>query len=534
MTFRTVLFAPTNKEAPVEAVVNFVAEQHLREGKKVGILSVFDTQVAKLVAEGVEVRSALTLTEAVQQSANQTTDLLFDKVALAQAEFKDIDVLLVATELHYILGTEFNYEVATTLDAEIVVVDQSKASTAETLQIQLNAFTASSLNAKNTDRLVGAVVVSPIEDLAASWTAKLPLLALSKDGASFNVTNKLVTNFLQLPTRVQRVSPAKFRTSLKELAANNKQRIVLPEGDEPRTVKAAVLCTERGMAECILLADPASVAKVAAEQGLTLPAELKIVDPAAVRDNYVARLVELRKSKGMDEETAKKQLQDNVVLGTMMLEADEVDGLVSGAVHTTANTIRPPMQIIKTAPGASIISSSFFMLLPEDVAVFADCAVNPNPTAQQLADIALQSANTARAFGLEPRVAMISYSTLGSGSGPDVDAVIEATNLVKEADPSLAVEGPLQFDAAVDPSVAALKAPNSKVAGKANVFVFHDLSCGNPLYKAVQRTADVLAVGPVLQGMRKPVNDLSRGCTVDDIVYTVCLTAAQAIHGKKQ
>ncbi|MCT8814152.1 phosphate acetyltransferase [Glaesserella parasuis] len=328
--------------------------------------------------------------------------------------------------------------------------------------------------------------------------------------------------------RARRLSPAAFRYQLTELAREAKKRIVLPEGDEPRTVKAAALCAERGIAECVLLAPPADVQRVAEAQGVTLGKGITIIDPAEVRENYVARLVELRKNKGMTEVVAREQLLDTVVLGTMMLEANEVDGLVSGAVHTTANTIRPPMQIIKTAPGNSIISSVFFMLLPDQVLVYGDCAVNPDPTPEQLAEIAIQSAESAKSFGIDPRVAMISYSTGTSGAGADVEKVAEATRIAKEKRPDLIIDGPLQYDAAIMEEVARSKAPNSPVAGKATVFVFPDLNTGNTTYKAVQRSADLVSIGPMLQGMRKPVNDLSRGALVDDIVYTIALTAIQA------
>ncbi|MDG6856928.1 phosphate acetyltransferase [Glaesserella parasuis] len=328
--------------------------------------------------------------------------------------------------------------------------------------------------------------------------------------------------------RARRLSPAAFRYQLTELAREAKKRIVLPEGDEPRTVKAATLCAERGIVECVLLAPPADVQRVAEAQGVTLGKGITIIDPAEVRENYVARLVELRKNKGMTEVVAREQLLDTVVLGTMMLEANEVDGLVSGAVHTTANTIRPPMQIIKTAPGNSIISSVFFMLLPDQVLVYGDCAVNPDPTPEQLAEIAIQSAESAKSFGIDPRVAMISYSTGTSGAGADVEKVAEATRIAKEKRPDLIIDGPLQYDAAIMEDVARSKAPNSPVAGKATVFVFPDLNTGNTTYKAVQRSADLVSIGPMLQGMRKPVNDLSRGALVDDIVYTIALTAIQA------
>ena len=225
---------------------------------------------------------------------------------------------------------------------------------------------------------------------------------------------------------------------------------------------------------------------------------------------------------------AEAQLEDNVVLGTMMLAADEVDGLVSGAVHTTANTARPALQLIKTAPGARLVSSVFFMCLPDQVVVYGDCAINSDPDAEALADIAIQSADSASLFGIEPRVAMLSYSTGDSGKGADVEKVREATRLVREQRPDILVDGPLQYDAAANRDVAKTKAPHSKVAGRATVFVFPDLNTGNTTYKAVQRSAGVISIGPMLQGLKKPVNDLSRGALVDDIVYTIAITALQA------
>ena len=328
--------------------------------------------------------------------------------------------------------------------------------------------------------------------------------------------------------RSRRLSPPAFRYQLTELARKAGKRIVLPEGDEPRTVKAAAICADRGIATCVLLGNPDEIQRVAAAQGVELGKGIEIVDPEVVRNNYVPRLVELRKNKGMTEVVAQEQLEDNVVLGTMMLESGEVDGLVSGAVHTTANTIRPPLQLIKTAPNSSLVSSVFFMLLPEQVLVYGDCAINPDPTAEQLAEIAIQSADSAHAFGIEPRVAMISYSTGTSGAGSDVEKVREATRIAQEKRPDLVIDGPLQYDAAIMEDVAKSKAPNSAVAGRATVFIFPDLNTGNTTYKAVQRSADLISIGPMLQGMRKPVNDLSRGALVDDIVYTIALTAIQS------
>lgn len=323
------------------------------------------------------------------------------------------------------------------------------------------------------------------------------------------------------------LSPSAFRHELVQKSIAAKKRIVLPEGDEPRTIQAVAICQARGIADCILLAKPDAVHDVAKPRGIELPAELAIIDPDSIRDQYAAPMVELRKGK-LNELQAKEQLQDTVVLGTMMLALDQVDGLVSGAVHTTANTVRPAFQLIKTAPEYSLVSSIFFMLLPDEVYVYGDCAINPDPTAEQLAEIAIQSADSAKAFGIDPRIAMISYSTGTSGTGADVEKVQQATQIAQQRRPDLLIDGPLQYDAASVESVGRQKAPDSRVAGRANVFIFPDLNTGNTTYKAVQRAANVVSVGPMLQGLNKPVNDLSRGALVDDIVFTIALTAIQA------
>jgi len=365
---------------------------------------------------------------------------------------------------------------------------------------------------------------------------RLPTAVAADDDARMgsvldSVAEQLNTGTIMTAVKVpasKRMSPPAFRFQLIQKARAANKRIVLPEGDEPRTIKAAVICEEKGIAHCVLLGKRAVIEAVAAAQGVTLPASLEIVDPDDIRENYVPPMVELRKSKGLTAGQARDQLQDTVVLGTMMLAVDDVDGLVSGAVHTTASTVRPALQLIKTAPGSSIVSSVFFMLMPDQVLVYGDCAINPDPKAEELAEIALQSADSAKAFGVDPRVAMISYSTGKSGTGADVEKVVEATRIAKEKAPELALDGPLQYDAATVMDVAASKAPGSKVAGQATVFVFPDLNTGNTTYKAVQRSANVISVGPMLQGLRKPVNDLSRGALVDDIVFTIALTAIQA------
>jgi phosphate acetyltransferase len=277
-----------------------------------------------------------------------------------------------------------------------------------------------------------------------------------------------------------------------------------------------------------LLGDPEVIRAQALAIGAVLPEDLEIIDHRAQTVRLIPILVELRKAKGMTEGRAREELQDPIMVGTVMLKLGEVDGLVSGAVHTTAHTIRPALQLIKTAPGSALVSSVFFMCLPDQVVVYGDCAVNPDPTAEQLADIALQSAASAAAFGIEPRVAMISYSTGESGAGAEVEKVREATRLARALRPGLAIDGPLQYDAAAIASVAKSKLPGSQVAGQATVFVFPDLNTGNTVYKAVQRSAHVISIGPMLQGLAKPVNDLSRGALVEDIIYTIALTAIQA------
>ncbi len=327
---------------------------------------------------------------------------------------------------------------------------------------------------------------------------------------------------------IVRLSPAAFRYQLVQKAKEANKRVVLPEGEEPRTIQAAAICQERGIAQCVLLGNSERINQVASSLGIQLPKGLEILDPEIVRPKYIGPMVELRKHKNLSPPMAEAQLEDSVVLGTMMLALDHVDGLVSGAIHTTANTIRPALQLIKTAPGAKLVSSIFFMLLPEQVMVYGDCAVNPDPNAEELADIALQSAHSAQSFGIEPKVAMISYSTGSSGSGSDVEKVREATAIAQQTASDLLIDGPLQYDAATTASVAASKAPDSKVAGQASVVIFPDLNTGNTTYKAVQRSANVVSIGPMLQGLRKPVNDLSRGALVEDIVYTIALTAIQA------
>ncbi|MGK9461297.1 phosphate acetyltransferase [Streptomyces sp. G6] len=326
-----------------------------------------------------------------------------------------------------------------------------------------------------------------------------------------------------------RVTPMMFEHKLLEQARSDLRRVVLPEGTEERVLHAAEVLLRRGVCELTLLGPVEQVRKKAADLGIDLEGA-ELIDPAVseLRDSFAEKYAALRAHKGVTVELAYDVVSDVNYFGTLMVQEGFADGMVSGSVHSTAATIRPAFEIIKTKPEASIVSSVFFMCLADKVLVYGDCAVNPDPDAEQLADIATQSAATAAQFGVDPRIAMLSYSTGTSGSGADVDKVREATELVRSGRPDLRIEGPIQYDAAVEPSVAATKLPGSEVAGQASVLIFPDLNTGNNTYKAVQRSAGAIAVGPVLQGLRKPVNDLSRGALVQDIVNTVAITAIQA------
>jgi len=329
--------------------------------------------------------------------------------------------------------------------------------------------------------------------------------------------------------RTDVITPLMFEFDLLARARSSKRHIVLPEGSDDRILRAASTLLKRNVVNLTLLGEEQATRARAAELGLDI-ARATVTSPSdpELVERFAAAYAEARSAKGVTLDQARDQVQDVSYFGTMMVREGLADGMVSGATHTTAHTITPAFQVIKTPPGVSIVSSVFFMCLPDRVLVYGDCAVNPDPTAEQLADIAISSAETARQFHIEPRIAMLSYSTGESGTGSDVDKVREATRLVRERRPDLLVDGPMQYDAAVEPSVAASKAPDSPVAGRATVLVFPDLNTGNNTYKAVQRSAGAVAVGPVLQGLRKPVNDLSRGALVQDIVNTVAITAIQA------
>jgi len=341
-------------------------------------------------------------------------------------------------------------------------------------------------------------------------------------------------NIAALENRIEvghsrRVTPIMFEYKLIERAKADRKHIVLPEGEEERILRASEILLRRGVADITLLGNPDKINHKIGALSLNLD-EIQIIDPMVsdLRTDFAQTYYDLRKHKGISEEMAGDTVTDVSFFGTLMVYKDLADGMVSGAVHTTGETILPALQIIRTQPGFSVVSSVFLMCLADRVLVYGDCAVNPDPNAEQLAEIAISSAETAAIYGIEPRIAMCSYSTGESGKGAEVDKVRQATRIVRERRPDLKIEGPIQYDAAVDAGVARTKLPKSEVAGRATVFIFPDLNTGNNLYKAVQRSANAVAIGPVLQGLKKPVNDLSRGCTIADIVNTVAITAIQA------
>ena len=409
----------------------------------------------------------------------------------------------------------WNLNLAASTRAGVILAFDAEGASAELLAEEI---AAARLRAEAAAASVVAVVLT---GGAPALEADIPVLTLPLGDEAAATLRATAT-----PTAV---TPLAFQADLIERARADRKRIVLPEPDDDRVLQAAAQVLAAGIADITFVGDADYVAKRAGELGLDLSAAqvVSVNDPAYL-ERYAEEFARLRAKKGVTLEQAREKVTDVSYFGTMMVHMGDADGMVSGAAHTTAHTIVPSFQIIKTAPGVSVVSSIFLMAMKDRVWAFGDCAVNPNPTPEQLADIAVTSARTAAQFGVTPRVAMLSYSTGTSGSGPDVDAVVEATRLAREKAPELAIEGPIQFDAAVDAAVASKKLPGSEVAGKATVFVFPSLEAGNIGYKAVQRSSGALAVGPVLQGLNKPVNDLSRGALVEDIVNTVALTAVQA------
>ncbi len=400
-------------------------------------------------------------------------------------------------------------------DREIIRLFDSNMLTMPVLSVQGNTFDTAVTVSRVNSRIY-PTSIDKIETMLRAFRESIDTEALEK---------KIIT------FKTDGMTPKMFLYNLYKMAKAQRRHIVLPEGDDERIVTAAARLSNMDLVDLTILGTREMVLETAMRAGVEIDTEkINIIDPvnSPYYEDFAKTFYELRKNKGITEEAAHDTVADVSYFGTMMVYKGLADGMVSGATHTTAHTILPAFQIIKTKKGVSIVSSVFFMCLPDRVAVFGDCAVNPNPDAAQLAEIAISSADTARAFGIEPKVALLSYSSGTSGKGADVDTVREATAIARERRPDLLLEGPIQYDAAVDMKVGRSKMPDSKVAGQASVLIFPDLNTGNNTYKAVQRETGALAIGPMLQGLNKPVNDLSRGCTVDDILNTIIITAIQA------
>ena len=396
------------------------------------------------------------------------------------------------------------------------------------------------------DRLAGSadfVLVKPAKSIANIGEIELNLQiarnlnvpVFCRENLSFFTRNSklIVSGNLDeiLNAKQNIITPLRFESSLFKLAAKDKKTVVLPESEDERILRASEILLKSGAVNLILLGDENEVKFDADKLGVNLSgAKFINLEKNEYEERLTAALFEARKSKGVSMEQARELVRDRTYFATMLVQEGLADAMVSGANTTTAHTIRPALQIIKTRPESPLVSSSFIMCFAEEILIYADCAINPNPDAQQLAQIAIASADTARAFGLEPRVAMLSYSSGDSGSGADIDLVRSAGEIARELDPALKIEAPVQYDAAIDPAVARKKLPHSDVAGRANVFVFPNLNASNIGYKIAQRSANCVAVGPILQGLKKPVNDLSRGCGVGDVVNTVLISAIQAAN----
>lgn len=495
-----------------EAIVRGLESQ----GKKAAILTPIASCRTEEVGNSVCERHAAQLI--AKGKRDRLISLLVDRV---EETGKDVDVVVIrpikassALRCAY----DLNIELAKNIDAAVLPAicadDKSDDELVEDIRTAIGVFAQQGLSVHAVASGCGDAVVARMakENVAVFQPAK----------------GNLMFDDIVASSHVN--PPVKFMRFLHAKARQNKKTIVLPEGTLDRVIKAAAELHAQDLVRLALIGKKDEVMATARDCGVELPEDIEIVDPKSDPsfDDYATTLYELRKAKGMTLEKASQLMEDKTFFGTMMVYKGRADGMVSGATTTTADTIRPALQFVKTKPGIKTVSGVFLMSMSDRVYLFGDCAVIPNPTTDQLCDVAISSAETARAFGIDPKVAMLSYSTGTSGAGPDVDAVREATEKVRAAAPELAVEGPIQYDAAVEPAVAKTKLPNSAVAGHANVFVFPTLNAGNIGYKAVQRASGAIAIGPILQGLKKPVNDLSRGATVADIVNTVIITAIQA------
>lgn len=497
---RALMIVPTSAKVNISKAANDIVKMLQEESIAVKSFLPIDHEVSE---QSIAIKNVI---DFLDKGDMQT--LLYEIVARYRHYAENSNVVVVpglgfSLECPYF--SQLNIAIAKALDARIIMATQEEYIKNPYLQKQISI-----MSRPYNDRLLGNFIEGENHN---------DLLSGIKQYADTNGTKFQ-----------RRLPPPFFCFNLIQRATKANKRIVLPEGNDLRTIQAAIICSQRNLARCVLIGNKQEIHTIAQENNLELNDAIEIIEPVPeVIERYIEPMVEIRKHKGMTPEVASVQLKDSVVLGTMMLQQGDVDGLVSGAVHTTADTVRPALQLIKTLPETKLVSSVFFMCLPEQVLVFGDCAINPNPNAEELADIAIQSAASAEKFGIDPRVAMISYSTGNSAFGPDVDKVRAATQIIKTRRSDIKVDGPLQYDAAIVPEVGKRKAPDSEVAGRANVFIFPDLNTGNSVSKSVQRAANIVSIGPMLQGLRKPVNDLSRGSSAEDIVFTIALTAVQAI-----
>ncbi len=480
--------------------------------------------MAKMIqtARGSEKCGILTMPSArlVEESfMNDDLNALFDRIWSMIQQMEQQVVLLAGLAIDHPYALQFNQMLAVALNCQVLLLaDQDSIE-------QHSPLIQGRLQLYARHNRIGLLIQGDLAGLnLPDDLAKYLIGYYEPSQLHFNE----LAEWINLPS-IRRFTPTMLRYYILDTAKRNLKRILLPESEDLRVVQAANLCQQQRVAQCVLLGNREQILTRCARNQIKLVDGLEFVDPEDIREEYVRDYYELRKNKGASMESSRVAVQNASVLAALMLKRGVVDGMVSGACHATADTLLPAFQLIKPSKGEKLISSIFFVCMPDQVLGFADCAVNPNPNSEELAIIAEQSARTARKFGLSPKVAMLSYSTLGSGRGPDVDAVVQAVEILKSRSPELVVDGPLQYDAAILSDVAKLKAPDSAVAGQANVLVFPSLEAGNIGYKIAQRSAGVVCIGPVLQGLDKPVNDLSRGCLVEDIVFTIAVTALQAM-----
>jgi phosphate acetyltransferase len=517
---QTVQLAQTLNEAQKDAVPVYVIPEHPVLGKPtIGeIASALDAQWVIRDDEGMD-REVLHYKVAAMELPNFLDHLEDDSLIITPGDRSDMilgSILSDASDAYpRISGLLLTGNLRPASQVERLLEGLSTAPV-PVFMVGTDTFTT----AMNASNVPGVIVPESKRKIAAA-------LGIVEQNVNMSEMEKRISGIP--PTGI---TPLMFEYELIKRAKSNKQHIVLPEGTDERILRAAEVLLLRGVVEIILLGNPDEINHKIQTLGLSLE-QAKIINPntSEMRQTFAETYYTLRRHKGISEQMAYDTIADVSYFGTMMVHSGEADGMVSGAAHTTQHTIRPAFEIIKTKPGCSIVSSVFLMCLSDRVLVYGDCAINPDPTAEQLADIAISSAETASMFGIAPCIAMLSYSTGRSGKGEDVEKVRRATDIAKKLRPDLKLEGPIQYDAAVDAGVAHSKMPDSEIAGKATVFIFPDLNTGNNTYKAVQRSAHAVAIGPVLQGLNKPVNDLSRGCTVPDIVNTVAITAIQSQCG---